>query len=102
MWGRALVKAGRLDEGLAHLDEAMLAIIDRTTTPRATSMLYCSAISVCLEAHEWSRAREWTRALGDWLDQLPHESGVYLGNCRIHRSQTLVSRWVTGRRPCTS
>ncbi len=87
MWGRALIKAGRLDEGLTHLDEAMLTIVDRDTTPRATSMLYCSAITSCLEAHEWSRAREWTRALGDWLDHLPHQSGVYLGNCRIHRSQ---------------
>ena len=87
MWGRALVKAGRLGDGLTHLDEAMLAIVDRDTTPRATSMLYCSAIGTCLEAHEWGRAREWTLALGGWLDELPHQSGVYLGNCRIYRSQ---------------
>lgn len=87
MWGRALVKAGHLGEGLTHLDEAMLAIVARDTTPRATSMLYCGAIATCLEAHEWSRAREWTLALGAWLDELPHQSGVYLGNCRIYRSQ---------------
>ena len=86
MWGRALVKSGRLDEGFTHLDEAMLSIVARDTTPRATSMLYCSAIATCLEAHEWSRAREWTAALGAWLDELPHQSGVYLGNCRIYRS----------------
>ena len=86
MWGRALVKSGRLDEGFTHLDEAMLSIVARDTTPRATSMLYCSAIATCLEAHEWSRAREWTTALGAWLDELPHQSGVYLGNCRIYRS----------------
>jgi tetratricopeptide (TPR) repeat protein len=86
LWGRALVKAGRLGEGLTHLDEAMVAIVDRDTTPRATSMLYCSAIATCLEAHEWSRAREWTLALGAWLDELPHQSGVYFGNCRIYRS----------------
>lgn len=86
MWGRALVLAGRLEDGLQHLDEAMVAIVDRDTTPRATSMLYCGAIATCLEAHEWSRAREWTAALGDWLDGLPDESGVYLGNCRIYRS----------------
>lgn len=86
MWGRALVKAGRLGEGLVHLDEAMLAIVDRDTTPRATSMLYCSAIATCLEAHEWSRAREWTLNLGAWLDELPHQSGVYFGNCRVYRS----------------
>jgi DNA-binding CsgD family transcriptional regulator len=75
-----------LGEGLTHLDEAMVAIVDRDTTPRATSMLYCSAIATCLEAHEWSRAREWTLALGAWLDELPHQSGVYFGNCRVYRS----------------
>ena len=84
----ASTRQGRaLGEGLTHLDEAMLAIVDRDTTPRATSMLYCGAIATCLEAHEWGRAREWTLALGGWLDELPHQSGVYLGNCRIYRSQ---------------
>ena len=42
VWGRALIKAGRLEEGLSRLDEAMLPVVERDTSPRATSMMYCS------------------------------------------------------------
>ena len=86
LWGRALVKAGRLQEGLSRLDEAMLAVIDRDTSPRTTSLLYCSAIATCHEVREFARAREWTLALGAWLDSLPALDGAYFGNCRIYRS----------------
>jgi tetratricopeptide (TPR) repeat protein len=89
MWGRALIKAGRLKEGLSRLDEAMLLVVDRDTSPRATSMLYCSAIGTCHEAREFARAREWTLALSAWLDSLPQLTGVYFGDCRIYRSHVL-------------
>ena len=71
VWGRALIKAGRLQEGLSRLDEAMVAVIDRDTSPRTTSLLYCSAIATCHEVREFARAREWTLALGAWLDTTP-------------------------------
>jgi hypothetical protein len=35
IWGRALIKAGRLKEGLSRLDEAMLPVIDGDASPRA-------------------------------------------------------------------
>ena len=89
VWGRALIKAGRLKDGLSRLDEAMLSVIDRDTSPRATSMLYCSAIATCHEAREFGRAREWTLALGTWLDSLPRFGGAYFGNCRIYRSRLM-------------
>jgi DNA-binding NarL/FixJ family response regulator len=86
VWGRALIKAGRLKEGLGRLDEAMLPVVERDTSPRATSMMYCSAIATCHEAREFGRAREWTHALGTWLDSLPRLGGAYFGNCRIYRA----------------
>ena len=86
VWGRALIKAGRLEEGLSRLDEAMLPVVERDTSPRATSMMYCSAIATCHEAREFGRAREWTHALGAWLDSLPRLGGAYFGNCRIYRA----------------
>jgi DNA-binding CsgD family transcriptional regulator len=89
VWGRALIKAGRLSDGLRRLDEGMLSVIDRDTSPRATSMLYCSAIATCHEAHELARAREWTLALGAWLDSIPRFGGAYLGNCRIYRARLM-------------
>ena len=48
VWGRALIKAGRLKEGFSRLDEAMLPVVERDTSPRATSMLYCSAIATVM------------------------------------------------------
>jgi DNA-binding CsgD family transcriptional regulator len=89
VWGRALIKAGRLKDGLSRLDEAMLSVIDRDTSPRATSLLYCSAIATCHEAHEFARAREWTLALGAWLDSLTQLGGAYFGNCRVYRSRLM-------------
>ena len=84
--GRALIKSGRLKEGLSRIDEAMLLVVDRDTSPRATSMVYCSAIGTCQEAREFARAREWTLALSAWLDSLPQLGGAYFGDCRIYRS----------------
>jgi DNA-binding CsgD family transcriptional regulator len=92
VWGRALIKAGRLREGLSRLDEAMLPVVERDTSPRATSMMYCSAIATCHEAREFGRAREWTHALGAWLDSLPRLGGAYFGNCRIYRAYLICLR----------
>jgi DNA-binding CsgD family transcriptional regulator/tetratricopeptide (TPR) repeat protein len=92
VWGRALIKAGRLEEGLLRLDEAMLPVVERDTSPRATSMMYCSAIATCHEAREFGRAREWTHALGAWLDSLPRLGGAYFGNCRIYRAYLMCLR----------
>jgi tetratricopeptide (TPR) repeat protein len=92
VWGRALIKGGRLKEGLSRLDEAMVPVVERDTSPRATSMMYCSAIATCYEAREFSRASEWTHALGAWLDSLPRLGGAYFGNCRIYRAHLMCLR----------
>jgi ATP/maltotriose-dependent transcriptional regulator MalT len=86
IWGRALIKSGQFREGLSRLDEAMLPVIDGDTSPRARTMLYCAAIATCHEVREFARVREWTLALGAWLDSLPGLGGAYFGNCRIYRS----------------
>jgi DNA-binding CsgD family transcriptional regulator len=92
VWGRALIKAGKLAEGLGRLDEAMVPVAELNTSPRATSMLYCSAIATCHEARDFGRAREWTHALGAWLDSLPRLGGAYFGNCRIYRAYLMCLR----------
>jgi hypothetical protein len=87
--GSGADQSGRLNDGLSRLDEAMLSVIDRDTSPRATSLLYCSAIATCHEAHEFARAREWTLTLGAWLDSLAQLGGAYFGNCRVYRSRLM-------------
>lgn len=86
MRGRACLKLGSLEEGLALLDAAMVRILSRATSPRATSVLYCAAIGSCYEVQEIARAAEWSVALDRWLDTLPQLGGVYFGNCRIYRA----------------
>ena len=86
MCGRTTLKLGSMESGLALLDAAMVRVLTRTTSPRATSVMYCAAIGSCYEVHEIARAMEWSVALDAWLVALPQLAGVYFGNCRIYRA----------------
>lgn len=87
--GRARIKQERVEEGLALLDEAMVAVTAGETSPRVSGWVYCSVIAACGELQELRRAREWTRALSSWLDARPQFTGGYSGLCLVHRSQLL-------------
>jgi DNA-binding NarL/FixJ family response regulator len=86
MRGRASLKLGSFEVGLALLDQAMVRILTRATSPRTTSVMYCAAIGSCYEAQEIARATEWSVALDHWLGTLPQLGGAYFGNCRIYRA----------------
>lgn len=85
---RSLLLAGRLDDGLDRMDDAMLRVTGGQTSPRMTSMLYCAAIGTCEEeAWELARAQEWARALERWMASLPTLfGGAFLDNCRVYRA----------------
>lgn len=87
--GRALVGDGRIADGLALLDEAMLDISAGLTSSRVTAWIYCKTIQTCHQVYDVARAREWTAALNAWCDALPQFTGAYSGTCRIHRSELL-------------
>jgi len=87
--GRARIKQERVEEGLALLDEAMVAVTAGETSPRISGWVYCSVIAACGELQELRRAREWTRALGAWMDTRPQFVGGYSGLCLVHRSQLM-------------
>ena len=87
--GRASIRAGRVGEGLALLDEAMVAVAAGETSAGITCWIYCSVIDACHELHEVHRAREWTEALNAWCDSLPQFTGVFSGVCRVHRAELL-------------
>lgn len=100
--GRSLLKEGRMAEGLARLDEAMLFVTAARTSPRTTSLLFCAAIGTCdEEAFELGRAQEWSRALEAWMALLPAGyGGPFLDNCRVYRAVLLRRRgeWLEARR----
>jgi DNA-binding CsgD family transcriptional regulator len=87
--GRARIRQGRVAEGLALLDEAMVGVTAGETSAGVTSWIYCSVIDACHQLHEMRRAREWTVALNAWCDARPQYTGAFSGVCRIHRAELL-------------
>jgi DNA-binding CsgD family transcriptional regulator len=86
--GLVRIKQGRVGEGLALLDEAMLSAIDGALSPIVTGVVYCGVIAGCEEAFELGRAREWTGALSTWCEQQP-EMVAFNGRCLAHRAELL-------------
>jgi DNA-binding CsgD family transcriptional regulator len=90
--GRARIRQGRVVEGLALLDEALVEVTAGATSAGITSWIYCSVIDACRELQELRRAREWTLALNAWCDARPQYTGVLSAVCRIHRAELLLLR----------
>lgn len=89
--GRVLVKQARVHEGLALLDEAMLAALSDNLQPMWTGAIYCGLIGACNELVDLRRAREWTEATRRWCSPLPVAS-LYPGICRVHWAEILHVR----------
>ena len=86
--GRALIQSGRVDEGMALLDESMLAAASGELSPIVTGIIYCSLIASCQRVFALGRAREWTAALSKWCEAQP-ELVTFRGSCQVHRSEIL-------------
>jgi tetratricopeptide (TPR) repeat protein len=86
--GHALVRQGRVLEGLGLLDEAMVAVIAGELSPVVTGLVYCNVIAFCQEVYEVRRAREWTAALTRWCEQQP-EMVAHTGLCLVHRAEIM-------------
>ena len=88
--GHMLVRAGRVVEGLALLDEAMVAVTVSTAelSPFVVGIVYCGVILACQEVFEVRRAREWTLALTEWVDQ-QRDLYAFTGRCLVHRAEIL-------------
>jgi len=88
--GYALVAMGRVDDGLALIDESTVAAVSGELDPLTTGRIYCSTISVCRDLADWRRAVEWTDAAERWCRQ----QGVsgFPGICRVHRAEIASAR----------
>jgi tetratricopeptide (TPR) repeat protein len=68
--GRALVRQGRVDEGVALLDEAMtVALGGETTDPLACGDACCTTLVVCDALADLQRAAEWCEAVVAFTDR---------------------------------
>src|SRR5262249_9804478 len=86
--GTAHLRGERFDEGLALLEEAMVAVAANELSPMVTGIVYCNVISACQQVYALDRAREWTNALKTWCDD---QAGTFpfTGVCLVHRAEVL-------------
>jgi DNA-binding NarL/FixJ family response regulator len=89
--GHALVRLGRVEEGLRLMDEVMVSVTAGELSPIVTGLVYCSVIAYCQDLFQLSRAQAWTQALTGWCKQQP-EMVAHTGQCLVHRAEVLQLR----------
>jgi len=86
--GRAMLRRGKVEEGLALLDEAMVAVVSGEVSPLVSGIVYCNVIASCNQVYAIDRAREWTEALAHWVKRQPQLVN-FTGSCHVHRSEVM-------------
>lgn len=89
--GRLAIYAGRVTDGLALLDDAMVRVIAGEATPIIAGHVYCTAIEGCQEISDFGRMAEWTSALERWCQAQPGLL-TFTGQCAVHRGQLMRIR----------
>ncbi|MGY1703518.1 LuxR C-terminal-related transcriptional regulator [Geodermatophilus sp. SYSU D00697] len=87
--GRCLILLGQVAEGMALLDDAMVAVTAQEVSPPAVGDLYCTVIEGCQQVFDVRRAREWTAALSRWCEAQP-QLVLYRGQCLVHRAELML------------
>jgi DNA-binding CsgD family transcriptional regulator/tetratricopeptide (TPR) repeat protein len=92
--GRALIRLGNIVEGVALLDEAMVAVVAGDVRPILAGDIYCSVLEACGEIFDLRRAYEWTASLTQWCAGQP-DLVRYRGECLLYRAEVmqLRGRW---------
>jgi class 3 adenylate cyclase len=85
--GRSLCWQGRFAEGLALMDEAMVAAVAGDLNPPAAGYVYCSMIDVCSRLGDYRRSAEWTEATARLCERL--QIPGFTGICRVHQAELL-------------
>ncbi|QYN37734.1 LuxR C-terminal-related transcriptional regulator [Pseudonocardia sp. DSM 110487] len=89
--GQSLVAQGRAAQGMAMLDEAMVAVTTGEVSAVAAGIVYCAMILTCRQMFDVRRVQEWTAALSRWCAT---QQGLkpFRGQCLVHRSEIMTLR----------
>ncbi len=88
--GRALIFQGHVDEGLALLDETIVAAVSGEIDPFTSAIVYCSAVCGTQVVADYERTEEWTRAMERWCRR--ESVGTFHGRCRLHGAEIMRLR----------
>jgi ATP/maltotriose-dependent transcriptional regulator MalT len=101
--GRAEVSAGRHAEGMALLEEAMVAAAaGRVRNLHTLGEAYCNLVIACTAAGEWELAAEWCEHIDEFART--NELAPLLGACRTIHADVLLAtgRWTEAERALES
>lgn len=90
---RITILEGRVDEGLAALDEVGAHLMTGAVDPLTTGMMLCEVVCAAQGLARHDIAAEWTTVMDHWRGGAAF--GGLHGRCRVHRAEILR---VTG--PC--
>jgi hypothetical protein len=88
--GVVLVAQGKVDEGLALLEEAAVPAVSGELDPSSTATIYCNVISTCRNLADYRRAGEWTEAAKRWCER--QAISGFPGHCRVYRAEIMRLR----------
>lgn len=83
--GTVLVQLGRVEEGMALLEEAMVAAIGDELSPRAAAIVYCNATIACEDVADYRRAANFSEAAKRWCER--QQISGFPGMCRVRRAE---------------
>ena len=88
--GGSLIHLGRVDEGLALIDQAMARAVSGLLGPWASAATYCGTIGNCAALGDYRRASEWIEEVR--RRPAAARSCEFPGDCRLHRAEILELR----------
>ena len=101
--GRAEVSAGRRDQGMRLLEEAMAAAsAGRVRNVHTLAEAYCNLIVACTGAGDWERAAEWCELVDEFARD--RDATPLYGSCRTIHADVLIAkgRWDEAERALQS
>jgi hypothetical protein len=96
--GRCRIYLGEVAEGVALLDECVVAVEAGEVSPINTGDAYCTVIDGCHELFDIRRCHAWAESFTKWCDAQPGLV-LYRGQCLMHRADVMLVR-ASGKTVC--